>query len=71
MRFLSPLPLVESQPWGPGHEEKKSERAKASEEFISQKSDKLGLAMVRYVYGEGEELGARRGRRRRSSDWEI
>jgi hypothetical protein len=51
--------------------ERIDERAAAGEEFISQKSDKLGLKMVRYIYGESEGQGARRDRRRKWSDWVI
>jgi hypothetical protein len=43
--------------------------AKAAEEFISRKSQELGLKMVKYIYGESEEQStpAKRGRKRRDS----
>ena len=51
--------------------EKMRKHAEDADEFISQKSNKLGLAMVKYIYGESGEPGLRRDRRRKWSDWEI
>lgn len=39
----------------PCSKEKMTEHAKAADEFISQKSNELGLKMVKYIYGESEE----------------
>jgi hypothetical protein len=62
------LQLVMSRKWEPHVEEKISADAKASEEFIAQGENELGLAMIRYIYGEGEEAGARPKKRRKWSD---
>jgi len=59
--------IVEAQGWRPGYEEKINKHAEEAEEFISQKSNELGLAMVNYIYGESEAPGARRGARRKQS----
>lgn len=45
--------------------------AEETEEFISRVSDKLGLAMVKFIYEESGEPGAWRGGKRKWSDWEI
>ena len=43
--------------------EKMLKHAKDAEETISKASDKLGLAMVEFIYGESGETAPRRGRK--------
>jgi hypothetical protein len=50
--------------------EKMAEWANAAEESISRASEKLGEGMVRYIYGQGEPV-VRRDGRRKWSGWEI
>jgi hypothetical protein len=68
------LQIVQGQDWQPGFEEKARKLARDTEEFISKRSHKLGIEMIKYIYG-GSEPTARsrpvRGRRLRWSDWEI
>ena len=51
--------------------EKMVKHATDAEEFISQKSNKLALGMVKFIYDETGSTGPRRGRRCQWSDWEI
>ena len=46
-------------------EEKLNKDAEDAETFISQKSNELSLAMVKYIYGESEVPSAQGGRRRK------
>ena len=47
-------------------------RAKDSEKFIAQKSNELGLRVVRFIYSEtGTASAPRHDKRRRWSNWEI
>lgn len=39
--------------------------ARHAEEFISRKSDEMSLAMLKYIYGEAEEPGTQRKKRRK------
>jgi hypothetical protein len=57
--------IVESQGWRPVYAEKAKKEAQVAEEFISQKSNELGLAMVNYIYGESEVPGTRSKARRK------
>jgi len=59
--------IVETHRQEPLFEEKTSKHTKDAEEFISQKSNELGLAMVNYIYGESEAPCARREARRKRS----
>ena len=68
VKMIHGAQIVESQRWEPRFEEKIRERAEASEEYISQKSDELGLAMVKYIYGEPEALDPQPKTRRKRSD---
>jgi len=49
----------------PCFEERLMEDAKHAEEFISQQSDDMGLAMLKYIYGEEGEPGTQRKKRRK------
>ena len=60
--------IVEAYSSKPGCEEKVREHAKDAEKYISQHSNELGLKMVKYVYEEPGEPGARRSRRRNEPD---
>ena len=71
LQMIHGAQIVEAHGSKPGFEEKTREHAKDAEEFISQKSHELGLAMVKYIYAESDEPSARRGRRQKWSDWEI
>lgn len=74
VQSIHALQIVQSQKWEPGFEDKIKNTAKASEEFIARNSDELRLKMINYIYGESEEqkgAGARHGRKRQWSDWEI
>jgi hypothetical protein len=51
--------------------EQMAKHVTAAEEYISQASEKLTLAMVKFIYDETVETGAPRGRKRQWSDWEI
>jgi hypothetical protein len=62
---------IATRPWEPGLEEKIESHAKAAEEYIPRGSEELGQAMVKYIYGEQQEQGPRRGKGRAGSDWEI
>ena len=48
-----------------------TKHAKATEEYISHESEKLGLAMVNFIHGEPREISPRRCKKRQWSDWEI
>lgn len=63
--------IVECHGSKPGFEEKIKEHATAAETFIAQGSQKMGLKMVKYLYGESGEPVSRRDRRRKWTDWEI
>jgi hypothetical protein len=62
---------IATRPWEPGLEEKMESHAKAAEEYIARGSEEVGQAMVKYIYGEQQEQGPRRGKGRAGSDWEI
>jgi len=49
----------------------RANHAEDAEEFISQKSDNLVLAMVKFIYDESGEIGPRPGRKQQWSGWEI
>jgi hypothetical protein len=60
--------------WSPGtriSDEQRDKYLKEVEERVSRNSEQLGLKMVRYIYGESEELGVPHDRRRKWSGWEI
>ena len=59
--------------WAPGRasDEQRAGYLREVEERISKASNKLGLKMVKYIYGQSEEPDGRRGRRRKWADWEI
>jgi hypothetical protein len=57
--------LVEAVGSIPGAETKINEDAKAAQEFINQRSNELGLAMVKYIYGEQSEAPPANEKRRR------
>jgi hypothetical protein len=63
--------LVFARKWEPGVEEKVEEDAKGAEELIARMADKIGLAMVRHIYGESEPQASKGDARRKWSDWEI
>lgn len=62
--------IVQAQGTKPGYEERIAEDVKATDEFISQKTEEMSLKMVKYIYG-GDESGARTGKQRTQPDWEI
>lgn len=45
--------------------------SKWAEDYITKHSDKLGLEMIRYIYGKEPAPESRRDRRRRWWGWEI
>ena len=66
--------LVQFWPPGKVSDEQRAKYLQEVEQRMSKASNKMGLKMVNYIYGESEqpeEPGARRGRSRRWSDWEI
>jgi len=60
-----------AEAYDPVNSEAMLKHAQTTEETISRKSEKLGLAMVKFIHGESREIGPRRGRKRQWSDWEI
>jgi hypothetical protein len=48
--------------------DKLREHAKGTDEYIAKASDKLGLGMIEFIYGEPRKTGRRRGRKRQESD---
>jgi hypothetical protein len=50
------------------YEEKLLEDSQAAEEYISRTSYEAGLTMVKYIYGEGEEVGTKTKKRRKWVD---
>ena len=48
-----------------------TKNAKATEEYISRESEKMGLAMVKFIHGQSREIAPRRGRKPQWSDWVI
>jgi hypothetical protein len=63
--------IAESHLNKPGCDEKVNEHANAAEAYISEHSGELGVKMIRYIYGESDELDVPRDRRRKWSNWEI
>ena len=60
--------------WSPGtriSDEQRDKYLQEVEERISRESEKLGLKMVRYIYGETEMPERRHDRRRKWHGWEI
>ena len=60
----------------PGAEEKINEHTKDAEEYIAQKSNELGLAMVKFIYGNSVSDTQPKTRTKRAkgnswSSWEI
>ncbi len=64
------------QLWPPDrvYEHQRNEWVQEVQDRVEKASNEMGLKMVRFIYGEGEaseEVGARHGRRRNWSGWEI
>jgi hypothetical protein len=51
--------------------EKMNKNAEDAEAYISQKSNELGMAMVKYIYRDDPIPEVRRDRRKKWHDWEI
>ena len=49
------------------NEEKLNKHAEEADEFVSRKSNELGLAMAKFIYGQSEVPDAQRKARRRRS----
>ncbi len=62
-----------AQCWPPGRvtEEQRKNYLQELEERVSNASERLGLKMVRYIYGESGEANIPHDRRRKWSNWEI
>jgi galactose-1-phosphate uridylyltransferase len=63
--------LVQYWPLGHVSDEQRAENLREVEERVARTSGELGLKMVRHVYGESQDSGARSGRMASCSDWEI
>lgn len=56
--MIHAVQIVELHKNRPCSEEKIDEHTKEAEEFISQKSHAMGMAMVNYIYGESKQPAA-------------
>ena len=70
VKMIHGAQIVQAQGTKPGYEERIAEDVKATDEFISQKTEEMGLKMVNFIYG-GNESGARTGKQKAQPDWEI